>query len=59
LVIIAGSNADTLYFSERALEIAQEPKELYIIPGLTHIDLYDNTTESTPKLVKFFTTNLL
>ncbi|KAK7403914.1 hypothetical protein QQX98_010321 [Neonectria punicea] len=48
----------THYFSERAMEIAKEPKELYIIPGRTHIDLYDKTTESTPRLVEFFTENL-
>ncbi|CAJ0544919.1 Ff.00g084570.m01.CDS01 [Fusarium sp. VM40] len=58
LLMIAGGDADTLYFSEQAMAIAQEPKELYIIPGLTHIDLYDKTSRSTPKLVEFFTTNL-
>lgn len=58
LLMIAGGDADTLYYSERAIELAREPKELYIIPGRTHIDLYDHTEESTPKLVEFFTTHL-
>ncbi|GME33579.1 X-pro dipeptidyl-peptidase (s15 family) protein [Neofusicoccum parvum] len=58
LLMIAGSDADTLYFSERAIEQAEEPKELYIVPGLTHIDLYDHTNQSTPRLVQFFTANL-
>ncbi|KAM5348955.1 hypothetical protein ACJ41O_008778 [Fusarium nematophilum] len=58
LLMIAGGDADTLYFSERAIEQAEEPKELYIIPGLTHIDLYDHTDQSTPKLVEFFMNNL-
>lgn len=44
---------DTLYFSERAVELAQEPKELYVIPGLIHIDLYDHTNQSIPNLVDF------
>lgn len=58
LLMIAGSDADTLYFSRAAVEQAEEPKELYIVPGLTHIDLYDHTNQSTPKLVEFFRTNL-
>ncbi|KAJ5475906.1 hypothetical protein N7475_001635 [Penicillium sp. IBT 31633x] len=58
LLMIAGSDADTLYFTEAAIDIADEPKEMYIIPGLTHIDLYDHTNQSTPKLVDFFRTHL-
>ncbi|KAL1849321.1 hypothetical protein Plec18167_000461 [Paecilomyces lecythidis] len=58
LLMIAGSIADTLYFSQAAIEQAQEPKELYIIPGLTHIDLYDHTNQSAPKLAEFFRSNL-
>lgn len=58
LLMIAGSDADTLYFSQVAIEQAQEPKELYIIPGLSHIDLYDHTNRSAPKLVDFFRTHL-
>ncbi|KNG52754.1 Dienelactone hydrolase [Stemphylium lycopersici] len=54
LLMIAGGDADTRYYSERAIEQAEEPKELYIIPGLTHIGLYDNTSESVPKLIEFF-----
>ncbi|OGM43980.1 putative dienelactone hydrolase domain-containing protein [Aspergillus bombycis] len=58
LLMIAGSEADTLYFTQAAIDRAQEPKEMYVIPGMTHIDLYDHTSESTPKLVEFFTANL-
>ncbi|WQF79048.1 Putative alpha/Beta hydrolase [Colletotrichum destructivum] len=58
LLMIAGGAADTLYFSEHAIEQAEEPKELYIIPNMTHIDLYDHTTQSTPKLVDFFRSHL-
>lgn len=49
---------ETLYFSERAVELAQEPMELYVISGLTHIDLYDHTNQSIPKLVDFSTSHL-
>jgi fermentation-respiration switch protein FrsA (DUF1100 family) len=41
--MIAGSKADTKYFSEEAIAKANEPKELLIIPGATHIDLYDRS----------------
>jgi uncharacterized protein len=41
LLLIAGTGADTAYFSEIAYEKAREPKELFPIGGATHIDLYD------------------
>jgi uncharacterized protein len=40
LLLIAGSEADTLYMSQDAIEKAKEPKELHIIDGASHIDLY-------------------
>jgi uncharacterized protein len=40
LLFIAGSEADTLYFSQDAFERAAEPKELMIVYGASHIDLY-------------------
>ncbi|KAL1599831.1 hypothetical protein SLS60_007636 [Paraconiothyrium brasiliense] len=58
LLMIAGSDADTLYMSQRAIEIAEEPKELFQVPGMTHIDLYDHTNVSLPKLADFFATYL-
>lgn len=41
LLLIHGEKAHSRYFSESAFEAAQEPKELMIIPGATHTDLYD------------------
>ena len=41
MLIIAGENAHSRYFSEDAYEAAAEPKELLIIPGAVHVDLYD------------------
>lgn len=55
LLVIAGADADTLYFRQLAVDRALEPKELYVIPGLTHIDLHDHTNQSLPKLADFFT----
>ncbi|KAL5339814.1 hypothetical protein BJX70DRAFT_362579 [Aspergillus crustosus] len=58
LLMIAGADADTLYYTQEAISIAQEPKEMFMIPGLMHINLYDHANQSTPKLVQFFRENL-
>jgi uncharacterized protein len=61
LLLIAGSEADTLYMSQDAFAKAEEPKELHLIDGASHIDLYWNP-EYVPrvadKLTGFFTKNL-
>lgn len=41
ILFIHGENAHSRYFSETAYEAAAEPKELLIIPGANHTDLYD------------------
>ncbi|HCY84662.1 MAG TPA: hypothetical protein DHV36_05955 [Desulfobacteraceae bacterium] len=59
ILFIMGEKAHSRYFTEDAYEMAAEPKELLIIPGARHIDLYDRT-EMIPfdRLVSFFTKNL-
>lgn len=59
ILIIAGEKAHSRYFSEDAYKMASEPKELMIIPGAVHVDLYDRT-DVIPfdKLASFFTENL-
>ncbi len=59
VLIIAGENAHSRYFSEDAYKAASEPKELMIIPGAVHVDLYDKT-DVIPfdRLESFFKTNL-
>jgi uncharacterized protein len=56
--MIAGSVADTRYFSEDGIKLAKEPKELFIIPNMTYIDISDHTDETIPKLVDFMATHL-
>ncbi len=41
ILLIAGENAHSRYFSEDVFKAASEPKELMIIPGAVHVDLYD------------------
>ncbi len=41
ILFIMGENAHSRYYTEEAYEKAAEPKELMIIPGARHIDLYD------------------
>ncbi|MGB9938566.1 alpha/beta hydrolase [Methanosarcina sp.] len=55
VLFIIGENAHSRYFSEEAYEMAAQPKELYIVPGARHIDLYDRT-DMIPfdKLESFF-----
>jgi fermentation-respiration switch protein FrsA (DUF1100 family) len=45
VLLIAGENAHSRYFSEDAYEAAAEPKELMIIENADHVDLYDRTDE--------------
>jgi fermentation-respiration switch protein FrsA (DUF1100 family) len=57
LLVIAGSKADTLFWSREVYEKAKEPKELHIIDGATHIDMYDRAQFVAPaveKLAEFF-----
>ena len=59
LLLIAGENAHSRYFSEDAYKAAAEPKELVIIPNAVHVDLYDKV-DVIPfdKLTAFFNQHL-
>lgn len=59
ILMVAGEKAHSRYYSEDAYAVASEPKELVIVPGADHVDLYDNM-EKIPfdKLEQFFNTNL-
>ncbi|OJJ32675.1 hypothetical protein ASPWEDRAFT_52843 [Aspergillus wentii DTO 134E9] len=58
VLMIAGSDSATRYYSERAMEKTREPKELFIINGQTHAGLYDDASVSGPRLVDFFGSHL-
>jgi len=59
ILLIAGENAHSRYFSEDIFKMAAEPKELMIIPNAVHVDLYDKI-DVIPfdKLESFFKQNL-
>jgi fermentation-respiration switch protein FrsA (DUF1100 family) len=59
LLFIMGEKAHSRYFTEDAYATAAEPKELLIVPGARHIDLYDDV-ELIPfeRLTAFFRDNM-
>ncbi len=60
VLIVHGEKAHSRYFSEDAFKrLTGDNKELMIIPGANHVDLYDNF-DAIPfdKLESFFKTNL-
>jgi uncharacterized protein len=59
MLFIAGENAHSREFSDEAYRLAAEPKELVIVPGAGHVDLYDRVNLIPfDKLTTFFQTNL-
>ena len=55
LLFIAGEKAHSREFSEDAYQKAAEPKELLIVPGAGHVDLYDRVNLIPfAKLTSFF-----
>ncbi|UDF04995.1 alpha/beta hydrolase [Asticcacaulis sp. AND118] len=60
VLLVHGEKAHSRYFSETAYAAAAEPKELLIIPGASHVDLYDRL-DIIPfdKLTAFFTETLV
>jgi hypothetical protein len=63
LLMIAGSKADTFYMTENAFNLASgtKEKELFLIPGATHIQTYyvpEYVSLAINKLNEFFGKNL-
>lgn len=59
ILFIAGENAHSLGYSQTAYDNASDPKELYIVPGANHVDLYDQVDKIPfDKIEEFFNTNL-
>lgn len=59
VLFISGDRSHSRIFSEHAFKQASEPKELYIVPGAGHVDLYDRVNLIPwEKLTSFFTEHL-
>ena len=55
VLFITGDRAHSRIFSEHAFKKASEPKELFIVPGAGHVDLYDRVhLIPWDKLTSFF-----
>ena len=59
ILLVAGENAHSRYYSEDVYKIASDPKELLIVPGADHVDLYDRVNLIPfDKLQAFFNQHL-
>ncbi|MBB1062980.1 alpha/beta hydrolase [Limosilactobacillus fastidiosus] len=58
-LIVTGENAHSRYMAEAAYQRLTNPKELVLVPGATHTDLYDQMDKIPfAKFTEFFKTNL-
>ena len=59
VLFITGDQAHSRLFSEQAYQRASQPKELHVVPGVGHVDLYDRVNLIPwGKLTSFFTQHL-
>lgn len=63
ILVIAGSQADTIGYSKKLIDkAASNQKELFVIEGATHVDLYDKVEFVDPaieKIAEFYKTYLV
>lgn len=61
VLLVVGSKADTIKFSKSLYEILNSKKEIFVIDGASHVDLYDIPKYVNPaaeKIAIFFKENL-
>jgi fermentation-respiration switch protein FrsA (DUF1100 family) len=59
ILLVAGEKAHSRYYSDDVYKMASEPKQLLIVPGADHVDLYDRMNLIPwDKLTEFFTQHL-
>ncbi len=59
LLLITGDKAHSKYFSDNVYQQAQQPKTIIVVPGATHVDLYDDMSKIPfDQIEKFFVNNL-
>ncbi|MEH8246965.1 alpha/beta hydrolase [Aeromonas veronii] len=60
-LLVTGEQAHSRYFAEDAFKaVGSKQKELVVVPGANHVDLYDNQAGKIPfaKFEQFFKTNM-
>jgi len=59
VLLVAGENAHSRYYSEDVYKVASDPKELVIVPNADHVDLYDQMDKIPfDRLTSFFKRHL-
>jgi uncharacterized protein len=59
ILLVAGEKAHSRYYSEDVYKMAAEPKDLVIVPGADHVDLYDKADKIPfDRISEFFGKNL-
>ncbi|WP_434772136.1 alpha/beta hydrolase [Pseudomonas entomophila] len=59
VLLVAGENAHSRYYSEDAVKSASDPKQLLIVPNADHVDLYDQMDKIPfDTLTAYFTQHL-
>ncbi|HZW13208.1 MAG TPA: alpha/beta hydrolase [Noviherbaspirillum sp.] len=59
ILLVAGENAHSRYYSEDVYKAASKPRELVIVPNADHVDLYDRMDKIPfSKLTTFFRAHL-
>jgi hypothetical protein len=59
MLLVAGERAHSRYYSEDVFKAASDPKELLVVPGADHVDLYDRRDKIPfDKLASFFQQHL-
>jgi fermentation-respiration switch protein FrsA (DUF1100 family) len=59
VLLVAGENAHSRYYSEDVYKVASDPKELVIVPDADHVDLYDQMDKIPfDRLTSFFKKHL-
>lgn len=60
VLLVAGENAHSRYYSEDVYKVASDPKELVIVPDADHVDLYDQMDKIPfDRLTSFFKQHLV
>jgi hypothetical protein len=60
ILLVAGENAHSRYYSEDVYKVASDPKDMVIVPNADHVDLYDQMDKIPfDRLTSFFKQHLV